>query len=233
MKFPAKIKENWKTALRSLSCGLGNFCYLLWMETLDLIKCGFAAPVLRLKLLLWQAYRFSPPHRLIKQYSKTHLLPESDLIYGEPLVFTLRQMFETIKLKPEETLLDLGCGRGLGVLAAGLLFQAQALGVELIPEMVNRGKEIARALGISDRTVFWAGNFLELEIPQAQVIYLCWTTFSPPTRAALEAKISLLPAGTRIISLTHQLQGCRFKTRKTERLYFTWGKATIYYQEII
>jgi len=233
MKFIAKLKESWKPALSSLICGVGNFCYLSWMETLELIKSGFSAPVLRLKLLLWQAYRFSPPHRLINRYSQTPAPPESDMIYGEPLVFTLRHMFETVKLKPEETMLDLGCGRGLGVLVAGLLFQAQALGIELIPEMVARAGEIARILGINDRVAFWAGNFLELEIPQAQVIYLCWTTFSPPTRADLEAKISLLPAGTRIISLTHPLKGSKFKTRKTEKLYFTWGKATVYYQEIV
>lgn len=233
MKLITDFFRLFPSHFRLLACGTVNFFYLLLMEPLDLILNRFSLSVIRLKLLLWRFYRFSPPHRLVEKQLPSHPHQGADLIYGEPFIFTLKKMFKRVNLKPEETLLDIGCGRGLGIFTAALFFQAQALGIEIIPDMVRRARIISRLMKIEDRAAFWPGDFLAGELPQADVIYLCGTTFSPETRKLLTEKLEILKPGTRLISLSYPLLSKKIKLKFSEKLFFSWGKATVYYQEII
>ena len=213
--------------------GLQNFFYLLFLNLIDLFFYWRFQGLWKLKLGLFQLYFFSPVFSLIKKESQGFLIPQEELTYGEAPFFTLKQIFQSVGLTAQDHLLDLGSGRGVVVLFANLFLGAKASGIEILPGLVLRSRQLAKFLKVEEKVDFIQADLREAVFPQSTVIFIAGTSFTPETIKILEAKLVNLPPGTRIVSLSFPLQNKNLTLLKKERLYFSWGKGTLFYQQVI
>lgn len=110
----------------------------------------------------------------------------------------VEKMLDIAKVRPGETLVDLGSGDGRTVIAAakrGL----KARGIEYNADLVGYARKRAADAGVADRARFEAADIFESDFTDAQVLTLF---LLPSLNERLRADILRLRPGTRIVSNT-------------------------------
>ena len=121
----------------------------------------------------------------------------------------VREMLRVAGLKPGETVLDLGCGDGRVLVVAAKEFGARAIGIELRSDLVSKAALNAIKEDVRDRVLIIHGNFFELRLPPADVIFLyLLTSVNERLRPKLEREAK---PGTRIVSHDFEVVGWRPK----------------------
>lgn len=159
---------------------------------------------------------------------------EGDFVYGETPFWTADQLLKWAEIKPGGTIWDLGCGRGSLLFFGAIRFDLSAIGIDLIQLYPRVGKLISRKLNLEKMT-WMEANFLDVDfstLPSPNLVYVAGTTFSEKTIEALSSKLEMLPAGTKIISLSAPLSSKRFEVLDQKKFWFSWGKATAYLSEV-
>jgi len=124
-------------------------------------------------------------------------------------VEVIREMLKIAGLKPGETVLDLGCGDGRVLVIAAKEFGANAIGIELRSDLVKRAAVNALKEGVNDRVLIIHGNFFELRLPPADVIFLyLLTSVNERLRPKLERETKV---GARIVSHDFEIVGWKPK----------------------
>ena len=113
------------------------------------------------------------------------------------------KMLEMAAVAPEDIVIDLGSGDGRTVIAAARL-GAQAIGVELEPNLVVLSERRAAEAGVSDRTNFVATDLFEFDLSTATVVTMF---LLPDINYRLRPTLFDLRPGTRIVSNTWDLGG--------------------------
>lgn len=93
-------------------------------------------------------------------------------------------------------LIDLGSGDGRIVIGAAQR-GARALGIDIDPSLVERGRENARAAGVAGRTEFVAKDLFETDLGAASVITMY---LLPEVNLKLRPRLLALNPGTRLVS---------------------------------
>jgi protein-L-isoaspartate O-methyltransferase len=140
----------------------------------------------------------------------------------------VERMLEAGRVKPGETVYDLGSGDGRVVITAAQKFGARAVGVELMPDLVRKARERIQMLGLSDRVSIIEGSALRVDLSPADVVTMWFLTNSNMRlRPALEKHLKL---GTRVVSNEFPIRGWK----ATEMIQVRVGKVehTIFVYEI-
>jgi len=125
----------------------------------------------------------------------------------------VKRMLTLAELKPNEILYDLGAGDGRTLIIAAQEFGARAVGIELREDLVKQAVQKVRELGLQDRVKIIQGNLFDVNINEADVVYLYLTTSAnEKVRPKLEAE---LKKGARVVS--HDYEITRWKAVKVER----------------
>jgi len=136
-------------------------------------------------------------------------------------------MLEMAKVKPGETVYDLGSGDGRIVIAAAGKYKAKAVGVEISPKLVaSATAEIERA-GLSADARVMQGDVLQTDFTGADVVTMYLETkLNGELRPRLE---KFLKPGARVVS--HDYPGPGWKPTRVEKVE---GRVmhTIYLYEI-
>jgi ubiquinone/menaquinone biosynthesis C-methylase UbiE len=115
------------------------------------------------------------------------------------------RMLELARLKPGETVFDLGCGDGRILFAAAKKFGAKAVGVELSPTLAKRATDEAANLGLQDSVKVIQGDMMSIDVSQANVVSLyLLTEANDQLRPKLERE---LKPGARVVSLEFEMRG--------------------------
>jgi len=121
----------------------------------------------------------------------------------------VREMLKLADLKPGELLLDLGCGDGRVLIVAAKEFGARAIGIEIRSDLANRAAYNVAKEGLKDRVLIINGNFFELRLPPADVIFMyLLTSVNERLRPKLEREAK---PGARIVSHDFEVVGWRPK----------------------
>ncbi|MHB2020915.1 MAG: methyltransferase domain-containing protein [Candidatus Xenobia bacterium] len=216
--------------LSLLAAGLQNQVYRLGLEAKEVARLGGHGWWWRLRLALGRHYVFDSPYRIVVQEGAATGLDESCLIWGETPCLTLQRMLEQVQAKPEDVFYDLGCGRGLTTLYANMATGMRSIGLEVLPGFVRKAQATATALHLSNVT-FRVADLRTQDISGGSIYLIAWTTFPEALLDSLTRRFEALPAGTRVITLTHPIRSAWYAQKGTETLPFSWGSGTVYYQE--
>ena len=107
------------------------------------------------------------------------------------------EMLKLADVGPNDNLLDLGSGDGRIVITAARRFGARALGVEIVPDLVEKSRANARAAGVSDRAEFRVQDLFKTDLTQASVITMY---LLPEVNLQLRPALLALKPGTRLVS---------------------------------
>jgi SAM-dependent methyltransferase len=143
-----------------------------------------------------------------------------ELAYGETPTVTLTRILELANLPAGSRVVDLGAGRGLTVLACGLLGY-QASGIELLPEYVERSRRAALRLAVG--VDFLQGDMLELSWPAGELYLLNSTAFPKTFRDKLLRRLGGIKRKALIATYDWELPAETFERMVSLRLPVTWG----------
>ncbi len=106
-------------------------------------------------------------------------------------------MLKLADVKASDFVLDLGSGDGRIVISAARFFGARGLGVEIVPDLVERSRRNAQAAGVAQQARFEVQDLFKTDLAQASVITMY---LLPELNLQLRPALLQLAPGTRIVS---------------------------------
>lgn len=106
-------------------------------------------------------------------------------------------MLELAGVSAKDFVLDLGSGDGRIVITAARRFGASGLGVEIVPELVERSRRNAQTAGVANRAEFREQDLFKTDLTAASVITMY---LLPAVNLALRPALLALKPGTRLVS---------------------------------
>ena len=170
-------------------------------------------------------YMFNSPYKIMK---KKHA-DEDDFVYGEISIKTICEILRDIEACREDIFIDLGSGRGYAVFGAYLSGINNSKGIEFVKEFTDRALKIKSALK-TDKIEFLNEDFTKSDLSSATVIFIAGTTMEKSTIKKVACRISEIDHPVKVISLSRELKGNKFKTIFSKDYRFSWGKSLVYYQ---
>jgi len=107
------------------------------------------------------------------------------------------EMLKIANVGPKDYVIDLGSGDGRIVIVAAKRFGARGLGIEIVPDLVRKSRDNARAAGVADRAEFREQDLFETDLSKATVVTLY---LLPEVNLLLRPRLQRLKPGTRIVS---------------------------------
>ncbi len=177
-------------------------------------------------------YLFDNPFAISKRFLL--LKGEIDIYaYGETPLTSLQIIAEKCQITSKDLVLELGCGRGRTCFWLNSFIGCKVIGIELIPEFVERAERIRKKLKITG-VRFLQEDFFLTDYSKATVVYLYGTCLEKYQVEKLINSLSTLPSGAKIITVSYALNDFSntklFETMKRFPVPFTWGTADIYMQ---
>jgi precorrin-6B methylase 2 len=135
-------------------------------------------------------------------------------------------MLEMARIKPGETLMDLGSGDGRILIAAAEKYKAKAIGVEISAKLVASTNLRIQQAKLSDQVKVIQGDVLKTDLNGADVVIMYLNSqFNLELRPKLEK--SLKP-GARVISHDYSIPG--WKAARVERIEGRQGHVVYLYE---
>ena len=82
------------------------------------------------------------------------------------------RMLEIAKLKPGETLYDLGCGEGQILITAAQRYNVKGVGIEISRDLAQAAAEKVRKAKLQDQITIVHGDFMQTDLSKANVVSL-------------------------------------------------------------
>jgi cyclopropane fatty-acyl-phospholipid synthase-like methyltransferase len=123
-------------------------------------------------------------------------------------------MLTLAHVTPADVVYDLGSGDGRIVILAAQKYGARGVGIEIVHELVERSRLIAKEGDVDDRVTFIEGNVFDADLSKATVVTL-WMTASFNARLEPKLRRELRP-GARIVA--HQFPIGDWPPERTARV---------------
>lgn len=194
----------------------------------------------RAKKTLQHAYKNVNPAYLSKQTRDEMNIQDDAFIYGEIDPQSLLNLIEIAKPGPNEIFYDLGSGSGRAAIAAALCFDfAEVVGIEFLPPLYllsqNQWSMIqAEHPGKDIKLSFICGDYYELDISAADIIFFNATACRGERWDKILAKFKELPVGSRLILTTHRIHDEMFEPLYEGLQLMSWGMNSAYvYRKVL
>lgn len=221
---------------------IGELLYLPFLRTLvqyrtrreekQVKKRYYHCPIFRrCEEALEHAYALDDPFALSKEFLEKKGVQEI-YAYGETPLTTLEQIGRRAGLRSSDHLVDLGCGRGRGLLFLCSRFGCTGEGIDWLPTFIERAQKIA-----FPRVSFHCDDLFEADLQKASHIYLYGSCFTEEEIERLVEKLQNLKSGTTIVTVSYPLSDyCEANLFRLKDHFigsFPWGRAEIFIQEKI
>lgn len=222
-----------------------EFFKLIWLNFtvqihnfLEFIKVVFNyysnLSFLKADISLMLMYLFHNPFSISKRFLMKK--GASDVYaYGETPLSTLNKIAKECQITSKDCVYELGCGRGRTCFWLNSFIGCKVVGIEFVPEFVERANRIKNKLKINE-VQFCLEDMRKTEFSGATVCYLYGTCLDDETINTLIKKFSKLPVGTKVITVSYPLtdytEDGKFEVMKRFIGTFTWGDADVYLQVV-
>ena len=115
-------------------------------------------------------------------------------------------MLMLAKVRPDDFLIDLGCGDGRSPITAAGVYGTAGLGVDLDPQRISEARANAAKHGVVDKVSLVEGDLFKMSLDKATVITLF---LYPDINLKLRPRLLDLAPGTRIVSHAHDMGSWR------------------------
>lgn len=172
------------------------------------------------------SYLFANPFRISKQFLLKR--GERDLYtYGETPLTTLDHIARTCGLTSDDTVVELGCGRGRTCFWLHQFMGCRVIGIDYLPTFIVKASKVRDYFRIED-VEFRLEDLFQADLRGATVIYLYGTCYSVAQICQLIDHFSNLPERTKIITVSYALPEFNpeapFKILKQFPASFPWEK---------
>ncbi|MBM3464788.1 MAG: class I SAM-dependent methyltransferase [Armatimonadetes bacterium] len=195
------------------------------LNSVDGFSLGWHPWWWRLRAAAARQYLFDPPARVVLREAPALGYPDGQCTYGETPAVSLISMLRRLNVGSDDVLFDLGCGRGLSLMAACLALKIRGVGIDAVPTLVSRGRRIARDVGVD--VTFVEGDFLDQDLSAGTIFYAASTAFNSDVMRRLTEKLDR--PGLRVITLDGPL-GAPFRVLESLRYPMFWGWSTCWLQ---
>lgn len=217
---------------------MGVKCKVALKNNLEFVKVAYKyygnAQFCKADLLLYFKYFLSGPFNLHKIFLMEK--GEKDLYtYGETPLTTLEKIAIEAKIKPADTVVELGSGRGHNCFWLSSIIGCRAIGIEYVPDFIKRANWVKEKL-LLKQVEFLCQDFLNLDepLPIGNVYYLYGSCFDDKEIKILAAKFLKIKTPVKIITVSYPLTDYAdtkaFEVLKHFKAPFTWGMADVYIQ---
>lgn len=211
------LLEGWSGYVHRLKIGWHDFGYLL-------PKPG-----------LWPLFLLPlfPPYflsQLGRRFLRLSGSDRPDYLYGETPYFTFDRLLRSAEVTRQDVIYDLGSGSGRLVFYLSLSGY-KAVGLELNPWLARAAERWRRLFRLRNGSVI-QGDISQIDLRPGTVFYLAATAFSEELLSQVSRRLADLPAGIKIICLTHPLTDPRFILGHQEALPFSWASEEAYFYRV-
>lgn len=190
--------------------------------------------MLQLDLLLGAHYLLRSVSWEIWRASRSLSTNFGELKFGETPVRTVRKILAALPpLGPENTIADLGCGRGKAAFYFHLLSGAQAVGYDVIGSYIQTARTVARQMGCAKQVLFYNEDLREVDLQGYDLIYACALCFGDETRQILLKALLNATPGAWIVTVGWRPQHERLEQKQQFAAPFSWGKAGVNVAQLV
>ncbi len=174
-----------------------------------------------------KAYRFRNPFRICKQFLRQRGEAMIDA-YGETPLPVFAQIARECSLSCDDTVIELGCGRGRGIFFLSHLLGCKAIGIDWIPFFIQTAESINNSFSLP--ISFRCEEMHSSDFSDASAIYLYGTCLADEQICSLISRFESLSSGVKIITVSYPLSeySSQFRTVKQFTASFPWGEAEVY-----
>ncbi|MGY8749450.1 MAG: hypothetical protein ACKVHR_15500 [Pirellulales bacterium] len=151
-------------------------------------------------------------------------------VYGELTPRGVQRLLSYLQLTEDDVFYDLGSGVGKVVLQVGMAVPVRkCVGIEMVQSRCRAAQRVLRAaqsegLIQSNRTLFRKGSFLDSNLSDATVIYLCSTCYSSHLMKMIVRKIKEIKKPLTVVTLREFDRKHRgFQFLRTIKLDASWS----------
>lgn len=197
--------------------------------------CGHK--LFRVKAVNYQVsrlYSATPSYSISKSYRLKLQKDNPDFIYGELSIPSFLFLLDLLPIKPGAKIIDLGCGDGKLLLAAGLYgSNIKLTGVEIISELAQAAEKIIvkaapRLKKRHNQITIINTDFLKQDISQYDIYFINAAALKEKTWQELYNKLLKLNDGSIIISVEQKLKNAMFVCEYVGRSSSSWGNVLVY-----
>lgn len=185
----------------------------------------------RADLALLRSYLFVSPYRIHKNFMKSK--GETDIyLYGETYITAFAEMADKAGIKPTDTYVELGCGRGRTCFWVHAFKKCTTVGIEYVPAFVEKAQEVIKKYVINGIS-FSCQNYLTEPLPNGTVYYIDATLSEGEEIVALIKLFDSLPKGIKVIAVNMSLTGDfpeqrpQWQELDTFTIAFPWGNSEV------
>lgn len=167
---------------------------------------------------LLRAYQSKNPYRISREFLKAHC-------YGETPLTTMAAIVRECALTSEDTVIEMGSGRGRAALFLAEYVGCKVIGYEQIPSFIKKTP-------LSPNFKILSQDMFSADFSLSTAIYLYGTMLSD---AEILKLCALFPKKVKILTVSYPLNDYSpdYITRKTITGTFPWGKTEVYWNERI
>lgn len=177
-------------------------------------------------LSLSALYLFSNPYRTCRKFLQKRGAANI-YAYGETPLTTLEHIASAFEIGPDDRWLELGAGRGRGCFWMAQFIGCRTVGVEWIPSFVKRANWI-RTQFCPNKVTFTQIPLREADFSQATAVYLYSTCMPADEIEDLVTQMAMLPAGSKVITISEPLDFPSYSLVKSTAVSFPWGDTDAY-----
>lgn len=179
--------------------------------------------------LLNKLYANVNGHRVAKFAKLRRNIQSDSFLYGEIDFLAFMALMSYCSPTHEDVFFDLGSGAGKAVLSAALGFELkQAVGIELIPELVHLSNKLLDEVTKQSQihcspVLFMYDDILSTDISAATIVFVNATAFQGKIWDSILSKILQLPVGTRVVVTSKRLPASHFQALYQGMEVMSWG----------
>lgn len=152
-------------------------------------------------------------------------LSSGNVPFGETPLNVIEQMAKAFRWRKSDKLLELGSGTGRVGFWLNISRGISVRGIDHSEAFIRRAKRITERLGLKGLS-FEKGDLLDADFSWPSIVYFYATAFPEDLISRLTEKLSLLPAGAQVITISEPLnKSPHFYLYKRLEVHFPWGRA--------